>query len=118
MSEWSFKQGVVFWWLLFLVIQQVERVFLLPEVMAVEMPSADVFVKTFVTGFRADLITSSIAVLFVSASAGLLGTLWWAWGRLQRRPVLLVTGYRWSLAMGRNAAASVDPASSSGRAAS
>jgi hypothetical protein len=99
MSEWSFKQGIVFWWLLFLVIQQVERVFLLPEVMAVEMPSADVFVKTFVTGFRADLITSSIAVLLVSVFAGLLGTFWWAWGRLQRRPVLLMTGYRWTLAV-------------------
>ena len=99
MFEWSFKQGVVFWWLLFLIIQQVERFFLLPEVMAVEVPSADVFVKTFVTGFRADLITSSIAVLLVSASAGLLGTLWWAWVRLQQRPVRLMAGYRWPLAI-------------------
>ena len=99
MFQWSFKQGVVFWWLLFLVIQQMERFFLLPEVMAVEVPSVDVFVKTLVTGFRADLITSSIAVLLVSASAGLLGVLWWAWVRLQGRPVLLVTGYRWTLAV-------------------
>src|SRR5512138_2127777 len=97
MFEWSFKQGVVFWWLLFLIIQQVERFFLLPEVMAAEVPSADVFVKTFITGFRADLITSSIAVLFVSAFSGMLGTFGWVWGRVRRRPVLLKTGYRWTL---------------------
>ena len=71
MFEWSLKQSGVFWWLLFLAIQQVERVFLLPEVMAVEVPSTSVFVKTFTTGFRADLITSSIAVLLVSVLAGI-----------------------------------------------
>src|SRR5690242_10405163 len=30
LSEWSSKQLVVFWWVLFLAIQQVERLFLLP----------------------------------------------------------------------------------------
>jgi hypothetical protein len=73
MFEWSLKQSGVFWWLLFLTIQQVERVFLLPEVMAVEVPSTGVFVKTLTTGFRADLITSSIALLVVSVPTGMGG---------------------------------------------
>ncbi|HSB45108.1 MAG TPA: LTA synthase family protein [Nitrospira sp.] len=97
MLKWSFKQSVVFWWLLFVVIQQVERYFLLPEVMAVEVPSADVFVKTFMTGFRADLITSSIAILLICAFAGLSGTLWWGWTRARKRQVQAETGYRRSL---------------------
>ena len=97
MFEWSFKQSVVFWWLLFLVIQQVERVFLLPDVMAIEVPSTVVFVKTFTTGFRADLIVASIAVLLIYVLAGMVGTLWWASLRWQRGPTLGVTGYRWAL---------------------
>ena len=84
MFEWSLKQSGVFWWLLFLTIQQVERVFLLPEVMAVEVPSTGVFVKTLTTGFSADLITSSIALLVVSVLTGMGGTLWWAWARWRR----------------------------------
>ena len=97
MLEWSFRQTVVFWWLLFLVIQQVERFFLLPEVMAVEVPSAGVFVKTFATGLRADLITASIAVLMVFVFAGVVGTLWWAWMRWQCGPTQGAGGYRWVL---------------------
>jgi phosphoglycerol transferase MdoB-like AlkP superfamily enzyme len=97
MFEWSFKQSVVFWWLLFLAIQQVERFFLLPEVMAVEVPSAGVFVKTFATGLRADLITASIAVLMVFVFAGVVGTLWWAWMRWQCGPTQGVGEYRWVL---------------------
>ena len=98
MFNWPFRQSVVFWWLLFLVIQQVERFFLLPEVMAFEVPSVDVFVKTLVVGFRADLITSSIAVLLVAAFAGLLEMLWRVWARMRQRPVQAGTGYRRSLA--------------------
>ncbi len=97
MFEWSLKQSGVFWWLLFLAIQQVERVFLFPEVMAVEVPSTAVFVKTFTTGFRADLITASIAVLLISVFTAMVGTLWWAWVRWRRGPSQGLIGYRWAL---------------------
>src|SRR5689334_10910557 len=55
-ADWSVKQRIVFWWMLFLVIQQVERWFLLPDVMNAEAPSIAVLLYTFSTGFRADLI--------------------------------------------------------------
>jgi len=97
MFAWSFKQSVVFWWLLFLAIQQVERVFLLPDVMAIEVPSAGVFVKTFVTGFRADLITASIALLLISVLTGMMGTFWWGWMRWRRGPRQGLLGSRWAL---------------------
>jgi phosphoglycerol transferase MdoB-like AlkP superfamily enzyme len=77
------KQTIVFWWLLFLAIQQVERFFLLPDVMAVEAPSTGLLVNTLTTGFRADLITSTVAVLLVSLFAGVGGTLWRIWARWQ-----------------------------------
>jgi phosphoglycerol transferase MdoB-like AlkP superfamily enzyme len=94
LSEWSSKQLVVFWWVLFLGIQQVERLFLLPDVMAVEAPSAGLLVNTLATGFRADLITSTIAVLGVTLFSAVVGTLWWVGGRWRRGPAQGFTRYR------------------------
>ena len=101
MSHWAFKEHVVFWWLLFLVIQQVERWYLLPDVVAAETPSLGLLLNTITTGFRADLITSTIAVLLVTLVAGLAGTLWWIAFRWRRgaagegsvyRRVIIVAG--------------------------
>jgi len=81
-SDWSVKQRIVFWWVLFLVVQQVERWFLLPDVVNVETPSTALLVHTFATGFRADLITSTVAVLLISLLAALLAApLWVTIGR-------------------------------------
>jgi hypothetical protein len=77
-ADWSVKQRIVFWWMLFLVIQQVERWFLLPDVMNAEAPSIAVLLYTFATGFRADLITSTVAVLVVALVACIFNVLWWA----------------------------------------
>ena len=86
-TDWSVKQRIVFWWVLFLVIQQVERVFLLPEVMAVEVPSRELLVHTFVTGFRADLITSTVAVLLIAFLAALVALpIWVTIGRWHKVP--------------------------------
>lgn len=94
MSRWSLKQHIVFWWFLFLVIQQVERLFLLPDVMAIEAPSVALLVNALATGFRADLITSTIAILLVLISVGVVGTLWWIATRWQHEPRQGVAGYR------------------------
>jgi len=93
-SQWSLKQHIVFWWFLFLVIQQVERLFLLPDVMAIEAPSVTLLMNTLATGFRADLITSTIGILIVVILAGVVGTLWWIATRWQREPKQGGTGYR------------------------
>ena len=36
MRSWSFRRTLVFWWILFLVIQQTERLFLLPQALSLE----------------------------------------------------------------------------------
>lgn len=94
MSQWSLKQHIVFWWFLFLVIQQVERLFLLPDVMAIEPPSMGLLVNVLATGFRADLITSTIGILIVLIFGSVVGTLWWIATRWQREPEQWIVGYR------------------------
>jgi phosphoglycerol transferase MdoB-like AlkP superfamily enzyme len=76
-SDWSVKQRIVFWWGLLLLIQQVERWFLLPDVISVEMPGAGLLLQTLTTGFRADLITSTIAILLTALLAALVTLVWW-----------------------------------------
>jgi phosphoglycerol transferase MdoB-like AlkP superfamily enzyme len=80
-ADWSVKQRIVFWWVLFLAVQQVERWFLLPDVVTVETPGAAVLLHTLATGFRADLITSTIAVLLVAVMAFVPAAVWWTLGR-------------------------------------
>ena len=77
MSDWSVKQRIVFWWVLFLVIQQVERWVLLPDVINAETPALGLLVQTFTTGFRADLITSTIVILVSVLAAGLASLVLW-----------------------------------------
>ncbi len=76
-SDWSVKQRIVFWWGLLLLIQQVERWFLLPDVVNVEAPDWRVLIQTFTTGFRADLITSTIGILLSVLAAGLVSLVSW-----------------------------------------
>ncbi len=68
-SGWSYRRLLVFWWVLFLLIQQAQRVCLLPAALSVESPSPALLVNTFWVGLRADLIVATIAVLV----AALLG---------------------------------------------
>ncbi len=68
-ESWSFRCTVLFWWTLFLVIQQVERLFLLPEAMTLEQPTAELLAKTLLTGLRADLIVATIGVVLGLLSA-------------------------------------------------
>ncbi|MGH7167980.1 MAG: hypothetical protein ACREII_05560, partial [Nitrospiraceae bacterium] len=74
-SGWSFRRTLVFWWVLFLVIQQVERLFLLPETLSMEVPAAGVLAKTLVTGLRADLITATLGAVIATILAGAIGAL-------------------------------------------
>jgi hypothetical protein len=76
-SDWSVKQRIVFWWGLLLLIQQVERWFLLPDVVNIEAPDWRVLIQTFTTGFRADLITSTIGILLSVLAAGLVSLVSW-----------------------------------------
>lgn len=94
MAQWGLKHILVFWWLLFLVIQQVERFFLLPEVMRIEAPATSLLVKTFVTGLRADLITASIAVLLVFGLGFVMRVVLWPWNRWRKHAQSNLEAYR------------------------
>ncbi len=72
----SLRLTLLFWWLLFVVMQQAERLFLLRDPLAVEMPSTGVLMRTLVTGLRGDFITATIALAAILAGArGLLAAL-------------------------------------------
>lgn len=76
MSNWSFRRSLVFWWIFLLLIQQTERLFLLPEALAREVPPGSVLAKTLLTGLRADFITATIGVILAGLLAGAFGYLW------------------------------------------
>ncbi|MGH7387491.1 MAG: LTA synthase family protein, partial [Candidatus Methylomirabilales bacterium] len=68
-SSWSVPRILLFWWGLYLVIQQAGRLFLLPEALSIETPSAGVLATTLVTGLRADLIVATLGVVLGMAVA-------------------------------------------------
>jgi hypothetical protein len=69
--------ALVFWGGSLLVVLQVERLFLLPEVAAVEPPTIGVLAKTFLVGSYNDLITmvggTAFALFLAGIATGLLG---------------------------------------------
>ncbi|HEY7534150.1 MAG TPA: hypothetical protein VH681_15370, partial [Nitrospiraceae bacterium] len=62
-SGWSSRQVLIFWWGLFIALQQAERLFLVHEVWSIDRPTVGLISQTLWTGFRADLIAASVAVL-------------------------------------------------------
>jgi hypothetical protein len=71
----------VFWWIFFLVLQQTERLFLLPQALSLETPSPGLLFKTLVIGLRADFITSTLGIVIAVLLAGGLGVIFFAFGR-------------------------------------
>ena len=58
----SFSGVLLFWWILFVVLQKAERLFLLVQASFQETAATDVLVKTLMTGLRGDLIVASLAI--------------------------------------------------------
>jgi hypothetical protein len=76
---------MIFWWTTLLLIQQTERLFLLPETLALEPASKELLLQTLWTGFRADAITASFGVLLALCGAFVLGQIrGWVRGRSRR----------------------------------
>lgn len=48
----SIRKSVLFWWILFVVMQMAERVFLLRDAFEQEAPSLPLLLKTLVVGVR------------------------------------------------------------------
>ena len=74
-EPWSYRAILLFWWLLFVAIQQAERFFLLPETWTLEEPGAGLLARTLFIGLRADLITATFCILLAVVIGGLIGGL-------------------------------------------
>lgn len=61
-ATWSFRRTLVFWWIAFIIVQQTQRLFLLPEAMSVETPTAHTLITTLITGFRADVFVATLCI--------------------------------------------------------
>lgn len=90
----SIRKTVLFWWILFVVIQTAERVFLLGDALEQETPSAALLLKTLVVGVRGDFITATFAL--VLALAGATGTVLvrHTWASLRQSPEVLARAFR------------------------
>ncbi|MGC3976501.1 MAG: hypothetical protein QM771_19280, partial [Nitrospira sp.] len=64
----SIRKSVLFWWILFVVIQMAERVFLLRDALDQETPTAPLLLKTFLVGVRGDFITATFALVLGGGS--------------------------------------------------
>src|SRR2546427_12240645 len=67
----SLSRLLAFWWVLFVIIQQTQRLFLFPETAALEWPTTGLLLRTLGTGLVGDMISATGAV----AVAAVLGVL-------------------------------------------
>jgi hypothetical protein len=69
----SLSRLLAFWWALFVIIQQTQRLFLLPETAALEWPSAGLLTRTLGAGLVGDMISATGAVAVAAVLGVLLG---------------------------------------------
>src|SRR5437867_10097177 len=67
----SLSRLLAFWWALFVIIQQTQRLFLFPETAALEWPTTGLLMRTLGAGLVGDMISATGAV----AVAAVLGVL-------------------------------------------
>ena len=67
----SLSRLLAFWWVLFVIIQQTQRLFLFPETAALEWPTTGLLLRTLGTGLVGDMISATGTV----AVAAVLGVL-------------------------------------------
>ena len=66
----SIRRIVIFWWILFVVMQMAERVLLLRDAFAQETPTPALLLKTLAVGVRGDFITATFALVLAVIGAG------------------------------------------------
>src|SRR2546426_8001148 len=70
----SLSRLLAFWWVLFVIIQQTQRLFLFPETAALEWPTTGLLMRTLGAGLVGDMISATGAVA-VAAVLGVLLTI-------------------------------------------
>ena len=103
----SVRQQLLFWWILFVVFQSAERLFLLKDAAEHEAPSFALLTQTFLVGLRGDFIVATIA-LALAALAGGAFTLAWKWrAAWQKERLPFHAAYRRGLRAGGLALAAI-----------
>src|SRR5438552_16189347 len=67
----SLSRLLTFWWVLFVIIQQTQRLFLFPETAALEWPTTGLLMRTLGAGLVGDMI-SATGVVAVASVVGVL----------------------------------------------
>lgn len=79
----TIRRSVLFWWILFVVLQVAERLFLLRDAWTQETPTVPLLLHTFVVGLRGDFISATSALVLALILAGLGTLLSWGWQRVR-----------------------------------
>lgn len=90
----SIRKTVLFWWILFVVMQMAERVFLLRDAFAQEAPTAALLLKTLAVGVRGDFITATFALVFAAVGAGAWALIRQGWTGLRHSARLFLISFR------------------------
>lgn len=90
----SIRKSVLFWWILFVVMQTAERAFLLRDALEQEAPTWPLLTKTLIVGVRGDFITATFALVLAGIGAGAWALLRHGWGGLRQSSQLLTRSFR------------------------
>jgi hypothetical protein len=96
----SIRKSVLFWWILFVVMQMAERMFLLRDAFAHEVPSLPLLLKTLVVGVRGDFITATFALVLAGVGAGAWALRGHGWSGLSRLTQPFLLSFRSGLHVG------------------
>ncbi len=96
----SIRKSVLFWWILFVVIQMAERVFLLRDALEQETPTLPLLIKTLLVGVRGDFITATFALVLAGVGAGAWALLRHGAAGLRRSSQLFALSFRPALHVG------------------
>lgn len=89
----SFRKSLLFWWILFVVIQTAERMFLLPDALEQEIPTWPLLLKTLLVGVRGDFITATFALVLGGTGAAVYALLRHGWTGLRQSPQLVARSF-------------------------
>jgi phosphoglycerol transferase MdoB-like AlkP superfamily enzyme len=96
----SMRRQLLFWWILFVVLQSAERMFLLREAVEAESPSPAMLMQTLLVGLRGDFIVGTIALALASIVGIMPAVLWKGASAARGRALSFHTAYRLGLRAG------------------
>ena len=96
----SIRKTVIFWWILFVVMQMAERLLLLRDAFIQETPTPLLLLKTLAVGVRGDFITATFALVLAVIGAGVWALLRQGLTGLRRSAGSFILSFRPALHVG------------------